>query len=188
VEEPVYEPFAATLAVRAEELVVGDQLEEATEVGPLIDEDAARRVEAEIEATVAEGGRLLTGGNRRGAFVDPTVIVDVPPQAEAIAEEIFGPVAPLLHVANAEEAVELANDSPYGLQAAIFSRDLERALRLARKLEVGGVVINGSTALRAENLPFGGVKLTGGTREGIHDTLLDMTRQKAVIVMGAFAP
>jgi lactaldehyde dehydrogenase len=188
VEEPVYEPFAAALGARAEELVVGDQLDEATDVGPLIDEAAARNVEAAIKDTVADGGRVLTGGKRRGAFVDPTVIVDVPSQSETVAEEIFGPVAPLLHVANAEQAVALANDSPYGLQASIFTRDLGRALRLARHLEVGGVVINGSSALRAENLPFGGVKLTGGTREGLHDTLLDMTRQKAVIVMEAYAP
>jgi lactaldehyde dehydrogenase len=186
VEEAVYERFASILGRLAQELVVGDQLEEATDVGPLIDESAARSVHAAIEATVASGGRIVVGGDRSGAFVEPTVIIDVPQHAESIAEEIFGPVAPLLRVANADEAVVLANDSPYGLQASIFTRDLERALRLARMLEVGGVVINGSSALRAENLPFGGVKLTGGTREGIHDTLLDMTRQKAVIVMEAF--
>jgi acyl-CoA reductase-like NAD-dependent aldehyde dehydrogenase len=84
-------------------------------------------------------------------------------------------------------AVDLANESPYGLQASVFSRDLQRALFLARRLDVGGVVINGSSALRSENLPFGGVKLTGGAREGLHDTLLEMTEQKTVIVMEALA-
>lgn len=84
------------------------------------------------------------------------------------------------------EAVRLANAAPYGLHAAVFTRDISRALGIARSLDVGGVVVNGSTALRAENLPFGGTKDTGGYRDGIHDTVLDLTRQKTVVVMDAF--
>jgi len=186
VESAVYDGFAEELAGRARRLVVGDQLAEETDVGPLIDEAAAEAVAASIEAAVASGARIAAGGGRRGAFVEPTVLVDVPARAPAVEREIFGPVAPLFRVASADEAVALANDSPFGLQASVFTRDVGRAFTLARRLEVGAVVINGSSALRAENLPFGGVKLTGGTREGIHDTLLDMTRQKAVIVKEAF--
>jgi acyl-CoA reductase-like NAD-dependent aldehyde dehydrogenase len=186
VDPEVYDSFAEALAAKAAALVIGDQLEEATDVGPLIDEGAAASVEASVEQAVAAGARVAAGGTRHGAFLEPTVLVDVPPRAEPIREEIFGPVAPLL-VAEADEAVELANESPFGLQASVFTRDISRAFSLARRFEVGGVVINGSSALRAENLPFGGVKLTGGTREGLHDTLRDMTAEKAVIVMDAFA-
>jgi lactaldehyde dehydrogenase len=186
VESEIYEQFAEALSVRAAALVVGDQLDERTDVGPLIDEAAAAAVEDAIEQAVAAGAAIACGGERHGAFVDPTVLVDVPLRAEPIRQEIFGPVAPLLRVSSADEAVAFANESPFGLQASVFTRDISRAFALARGLEVGGVVINGSSALRAENLPFGGVKLTGGTREGLHDTLLQMTNQKAIVVMDAF--
>jgi acyl-CoA reductase-like NAD-dependent aldehyde dehydrogenase len=187
VDATVYGPFAEALEARANELVMGDQLQEITDVGPLISESAAAAVSGAVDAAVGTGARVVTGGPRDGAFVPPTVLVDVAPRDETVAEEIFGPVAPLLRVDDPAQAVELANESPYGLQAAIFTRDVSRAFSLARRLEVGGVVINGSTALRAENLPFGGVKLTGGAREGLHDTLLDMTEQKTVIVMDGLA-
>jgi acyl-CoA reductase-like NAD-dependent aldehyde dehydrogenase len=187
VEAPVYGPFAEALEARARALVVGDQLDEATDVGPLITVPAAEAVHDAIARAVGGGARVAAGGERRGAFVTPTVLVDVVPREEAIAAEIFGPVAPLVRVEDPVHAVDLANESPYGLQASVFSRDLQRALFLARRLDVGGVVINGSSALRSENLPFGGVKLTGGAREGLHDTLLEMTEQKTVIVMEALA-
>lgn len=187
VEDAVYDAFAQALEAQARELVVGDQLDEATDVGPLITEQAAVAVDEAVRAAVGNGARLAVGGTRDGAFVPPAVLVDVAADEESVAEEIFGPVAPLLRVRDPLEAVELANASPYGLQAAIWTRDVQRAFSLARRLQVGGVVINGSTALRAENLPFGGVKLSGGTREGLHDTLLDMTEQKTVIVMDALA-
>ncbi|HEY8482707.1 MAG TPA: aldehyde dehydrogenase family protein [Spirillospora sp.] len=187
VDDAVYDGFAQALEARARELVVGDQLDEATDVGPLITEQAAAAVDEAVRAAVGNGARLVVGGGRDGAFVPPAVLVDVAADEEAVAEEIFGPVAPLLRVKDPLEAVELANASPYGLQAAIFTRDVQRAFSLAGRLQVGGVVINGSTALRAENLPFGGVKLSGGSREGLHDTLLDMTEQKTIIVMDALS-
>jgi lactaldehyde dehydrogenase len=186
VEDPIHDAFAERLAERARALVVGDPLDERTEVGPLITEDAARRVEQQIQDAVAAGATVLAGGRRDGAFVQPTVLAGVAPVAPEHETEVFGPVAPLLRVADPEDALRQANASCYGLQAAVFTRDVTRALSLAKRLEAGGVVVNGSTALRAENLPFGGVKLTGGAREGLHDTLLEMTEQKTVIVMEAF--
>jgi acyl-CoA reductase-like NAD-dependent aldehyde dehydrogenase len=184
-EDAVYDELAARLTDRAIALVVGDPLDEATEVGPLINEAAAQAVEAALEAAVEQGATLI-GGAREGAFVHPAVLLEVPADAPAIAEEIFGPVAPLVRVSSADEGVELANASPYGLHTAIFTRDVNRAFALARRVEAGGVIVNGSTALRSENLPFGGVKLTGGTREGLHDTLLDMTEEKTIVVMDAW--
>jgi acyl-CoA reductase-like NAD-dependent aldehyde dehydrogenase len=183
VEDSVYDELASKLIAAADELVVGDPLDEATDVGPLINEAAAHAVEAALEALV-DGGARLIGGAREGAFIHPAVLLDV--DAIAVSEEIFGPVAPLIRVASAEEAVELTNASPYGLHTAVFTRDVTRAFSLAKRIESGGVIINGSTALRSENLPFGGVKLTGGTREGLHDTLLDMTEEKTIIVMDAW--
>ncbi|WP_249024585.1 aldehyde dehydrogenase family protein [Couchioplanes caeruleus] len=185
--DEVYDAFAASLVERADRLVVGDPLDERTEVGPLITESAARAVEAAITRAVDDGAILAAGGQRDGAFLYPTVLTDVRPDEPAIAQEIFGPVAPLVRVADHEEAMRHANTSDFGLQAAVFTRDIGRAFSLARRLEAGGVIVNGSTALRSENLPFGGVKQTGGTREGLHDTLLDLTRQKTIIVMEALA-
>jgi acyl-CoA reductase-like NAD-dependent aldehyde dehydrogenase len=184
-EEAVYDELADRLTARAATLVVGDPLDEATEVGPLITEPAAQSVEASISAA-AEAGAKLIGGERDRAFVQPAVLLDVEPDEPTIAEEIFGPVAPLAKVGSAEEALAYANASPYGLQTSVFTRDIHRAFALAGRADAGGVVINGSTALRSENLPFGGVKLTGGAREGLHDTLHDMTQEKTIIVMDAW--
>jgi lactaldehyde dehydrogenase len=182
-EDSIYDALAAKLVAMAEALVVGDPLDEATDVGPLINEAAAQAVEAALDVLV-EGGAQLVGGARNGAYIHPAVLLEV--RAEQVTEEIFGPVAPLIRVASADEAVELTNASPYGLHTAVFTRDVQRAFSLARRIESGGVIVNGSTALRAENLPFGGVKMTGGTREGIHDTLLDMTEEKTIVVMNAW--
>ncbi|GAA1009800.1 aldehyde dehydrogenase [Acrocarpospora pleiomorpha] len=185
-QDGIHDAFLASLLDQTAKLVVGDQLQESTDVGPLITEDAAERVSAAVDRLIVDGANLVAGGSRRGAFVDPVVLTDVPAESAAFAEEIFGPVAPVARFTDPMEAVRLANQSPYGLHAAVFTRDVSRAFTLARHLDVGGVVINGSTALRAENLPFGGTKDTGGYREGLHETVLDFTRQKSIIVMEAF--
>ncbi|MDO8211233.1 aldehyde dehydrogenase family protein [Conexibacter sp. CPCC 206217] len=185
VEDAVHDELAAKLLEQARGLKIGDPLEEDTEVGPLITEAAAKAVEASIQQAVADGATLALGGGRDGAFVQPTVLTGVKPNEPAIEMEIFGPVAPLVRVDSAEQAVDFANDSEYGLHAAVFTRDISRAFKLAARLEAGGVIVNGSTALRSENLPFGGVKQTGGAREGLHDTLRDMTEEKTIIVMDA---
>ncbi|HTJ35314.1 MAG TPA: aldehyde dehydrogenase family protein [Dactylosporangium sp.] len=186
VQSPIHDAFVDALLAQTAKLTVGDQLLEPTDVGPLIAQAAAERVEAAVRTLVGDGARLVAGGGRSGAFVEPAVLVDVPAASRAFAEEIFGPVAPVARFDDVDEAVAMANESPYGLQAAVFTRDIGRAFDVARRLDVGGVVVNGSTALRAENLPFGGTKDTGGYREGVHDTALDLTRQKTIIVMDAF--
>ncbi|RCG28629.1 aldehyde dehydrogenase family protein [Sphaerisporangium album] len=186
VQDRVHDAFVESLLAQTAKLTVGDQLLESTDVGPLISEEAAERVEAAVGTLVRDGARLAAGGARRGSFLDPAVLVDVPVTSAAFAEEIFGPVAPVARFSDPLEAVRMANESPYGLHAAVFTRDISRAFTLSRLLDTGGVIVNGSTALRAENLPFGGTKDTGGHREGLHDTVLEYTKEKTVIVMGAF--
>ncbi|MDW8070517.1 MAG: aldehyde dehydrogenase family protein [Anaerolineae bacterium] len=185
VEAPVYNQMAEILTAKAKALKVGNQLEEDTDVGPLISEQAARKVEAVINDAVRAGARVTTGGKRHGAFIEPTVLVDVPPQVELFCQETFGPVAPLVAFHTTDEAVRMANDSPYGLQAAVFTKDISRALDIAYRLEAGGVIVNWSSALRVESLPFGGIKMSGHGREGLHDTLNEMTEQKVILVHNA---
>ncbi|MCL1898434.1 MAG: aldehyde dehydrogenase family protein [Micrococcales bacterium] len=183
----IHDALAAALVAKTKTLVIGDQLDEATDVGPLIAEGDAADVEAAIGQLVTEGGKLVVGGGRRGAFIEPAVVTDVPATSETMAEEIFGPVVPLVKVDSVEQAIGYANNSPYGLQAAIFTQDINRALKAASVLKAGSVMINGTTALRAETLPFGGPGDTGGYREGIHDTVLDFTKQKTIVAIGALA-
>jgi acyl-CoA reductase-like NAD-dependent aldehyde dehydrogenase len=137
---------------------------------------------------VKAGATLRAGGKRRGAFMEPTVLTDVPVDVELFKEETFGPVAPLVAFTDIDEAVRMANASPYGLQSAVFTQDINKALDIAYRLEAGGVIVNWSSALRVETLPFGGIKLSGHGREGVHDTLNEMTDQKTIVVHNAFPP
>jgi len=187
VEKPVFEMFADQLAVMAKQLKVGDQLAEDTDVGPLISEAAARQVESVIDDAVKAGAKITAGGKRRGSFIEPTVLVDIPTQVELFREETFGPVVPLVPFNDVDEAVRMANDTPYGLQAAVFTHDISRAFDIAYRLEAGGVIVNWSSALRVESLPFGGIKMSGHGREGILDTLYDMTEQKIILIHDALS-
>jgi len=161
---------------------VGDATDESTDVGPLISERSADAMGEIVRDALERGGRLELGGRRMGRpgfFFEPTVISDAPPDSRAMREEVFGPVAPVREFSDEDEAIELANSTVYGLQASIFSRDLGRALRIARRLAAGAVMVNESTRLRWDALPFGGVKLSGlGPREGVRSTIEAMTNLK----------
>lgn len=187
VDAKVYDRFAEILTEKAKALKVGDQLEEDTDVGPLINEEASKKVEIAISDAVKAGAKLRTGGHRNNAFIEPTVLTDVPPNVDLFREETFGPVAPLVAFKDIDEAIEMANDSPYGLQAAIFTQDINRAFDIAYRLEAGGVIINWSSAIRVESLPFGGIKMSGHGREGLYDTINDMTEQKIILVHDALS-
>ncbi len=187
VDAQVYNNFAEILTEKVRALKVGDQLDEDTDVGPLINEEAARKVEAAINGAVKAGAKLRAGGHRKNAFIEPTVLTDISPQTELFREETFGPVAPLLAFQNLDEAIEMVNDSPYGLQAALFTKDINRAFDIAYRLEAGGVIINWSSAIRVESLPFGGIKMSGHGREGLYDTINDMTEQKIILVHDALS-
>jgi lactaldehyde dehydrogenase len=117
------------------------------------------------------------------------VLTDVPPQVDLFYQETFGPVAPLVPFQDLDEAISMANDTPYGLQGAVFTQDISRAFDIAYRLEAGGVIVNWSSAIRVESLPFGGIKMSGHGREGLHDTLDEMTEQKIILfhdVVSAF--
>jgi lactaldehyde dehydrogenase len=188
IEAPIFDQFAELLAERAKALKVGDQLLEDTDVGPLINEDAAKKVEAFVSEAVQAGAKLRAGGHRNKTFMEPTVLTSISEDMPLFKEEVFGPVAPLVSFTSLEDAIRMANDSPYGLQSAVFTQDINKAFDIAYKLDAGGVMINWSSALRIETLPFGGIKLSGHGREGIHDTLDEMTEQKTIIVHNAFSP
>ena len=187
VHESIYNDLVDALVTKARTLKLGDPLAEDTDVGPLITETAAIRVGEQVGRAISEGAELLCGGGRKGNFFEPTVLTNVRPGTAIYREEIFGPVLPLIPFSEFDEALDLANDGPYGLQAAIYTQDLGRVMRAFQRLEVGTVIVNHSTAIRVENLPFGGTKLSGNTREGLHETLLDMTEQRTLLMCDIFA-
>ena len=187
VAESVSDRFATAFAERAKTLRVGPALDDATQVGPLIDPGALDRMEALIADATARQARILTGGSRapefgRGNFFHPTVLSEVPLEARVAQEEPFGPVVPVIRFRDDEDAVRIANATPYGLQAAVYTNDLRRAFRLARRIRAGGVHLNDPTNLRWDALPFGGVKDSGLGREGLHEAMREMTEVKLISV------
>ena len=165
-------------------LATGDPTDEKTDVGPLIDEDAARRVESWVDAAVADGARVLTGGVRDGAAYAPTVLTDVPPTAQVSCDEVFGPVVVLDTVDSLDEGFARINDSRFGLQAGVFTRDLQAAFRAAQVLEVGGVIIGDVPSFRADQMPYGGVKDSGTGREGVRSAMEDLTEERVLVLTG----
>lgn len=186
VQRPIFDRLLDALTARTKALKVGDPLEDGTDIGPLINTRAAERVEAQVRQAIADGARIVTGGARSGNFFEPTILTGVTPGTPAFAEETFGPVLPLIPYDDFEDALQLANDSPFGLQAAIFTRDVRRIMRAYEVLDVGTVVVNHTTAVRVENLPFGGNKASGNGREGIHETLLHMSKEKTLLLTDVF--
>ena len=186
VDRSIYDDLLEALVAKTQSLRMGDPLLDDTDVGPLISEAAAVTVEAQVKQAVADGAKVVAGGTRNGNFYAPTILTDVGRDNIAFRDEIFGPVLSLTPVAEFDEALELTNDSQYGLQAAIYTRDIGRIMLAFRRLEVGTVIVNHATNIRVENLPFGGTKLSGNAREGLHETLLDMTEQKTLLMSDLF--
>jgi len=181
VHDAVYEDFRARLVAATSALKMGDPLDEATFVGPLISEKEAERLEAWIEAAVRRGARVLCGGRRSGAMLEATLLEDVPRDADLCAKEAFGPVALLARFTDFESALREVNDSRFGLQAGVFTRDLYRAQRAFDELEVGGVVIGDVPSWRVDHMPYGGVKESGLGREGIRFAIEDMTEIRMLV-------
>ena len=186
VDRSLYDELVELLVAKTRTLKVGDPASEDTDVGPLITVAAAKRVEAQVKRAIVDGATILIGGARRGNYYEPTILTDVRRGTSFYDEEIFGPVLPIFPFSDFNEALDIANDTSYGLQAAIYTSDVGRIMHAFRRLDVGTVVVNHTTAVRIENLPFGGTKQSGNTREGLHDTLLDMTEQKTLLMSDVF--
>ncbi|WP_204055502.1 aldehyde dehydrogenase family protein [Microbispora corallina] len=184
VEDAVADEFTDRLLAAVGALVTGDPGDDKTQVGPLVSEDAAVRVESWVNEAVAAGARLLAGGTRDGATITPTVLADVPADAKVAREEVFGPVMIVQRVASVDEAFAAVNDSRYGLQAGVFTRSLDMAFRANRELEVGGVIIGDVPSYRADQMPYGGVKESGVGREGLRSAMEDFTYEKVMVLTG----
>jgi len=182
VHRDAYEDLLARFLPKVKALVVGDPADETTDVGPLIDGDARDRVLAWIEEARAGGAEILTGGELEGELLGPTVIANAAPDSKVSSEEVFGPVCTVTPYESLDEAVELANGTRYGLQAGIFTRDLKTALAAAQRLEFGGVTVNEAPTFRADQMPYGGVKDSGNTREGPAYAVRELTEEHLVVV------
>jgi len=180
IHKAIYEVFKKEFVQRTLEYKIGDKLSEETDMGPMITEEEAKRVEEWINEAVEMGAKVLCGGKRERALMEPTVLEDVPEDATIHREEVFGPTVNLYPVEAADEAIEKANSLPFGLHAAVFTRDVNLAMNMAYALDCGGVMINDSTDYRLDSMPFGGIKNSGLGREGIKFSLQEMTEPKTI--------
>ncbi|MFI7659577.1 aldehyde dehydrogenase family protein [Micromonospora parva] len=179
-----YADFLPRLVAAVRGLRTGDPTSELTDVGPMVSEDAARRVETWVAEAVAAGGTVEVGGLRAGATYPPTVLTGVPADAKVVAEEVFGPVLVVAPVTDDQAAFAAVNDSAYGLQAGVFTRRLDVAFAAARALEVGGVIVGDVPSYRADQMPYGGVKGSGVGREGLRSAMDDYTEPRVMVLTG----
>jgi acyl-CoA reductase-like NAD-dependent aldehyde dehydrogenase len=182
IHEEIYAPLRARLVKATKGLCTGDPHAEATVVGPVISEAEAVRLESWINEAKARGATILCGGDRDGSLLQPTLLEGVPRELPLCAAEAFGPVAILAPYRDFEAALDMVNDSEFGLQAGVFTADLEKAHRAWERLEVGGVVIGDIPSWRVEHMPYGGVKASGIGREGIRFAMEDMSEMRLLII------
>jgi acyl-CoA reductase-like NAD-dependent aldehyde dehydrogenase len=182
VERAAYVAFLERFLPHVDALVVGDPAEDATDVGPLISPAERDRVLEWIEEARARGAEVLAGGDMDGDLLRPTVVADAPFDAKVSCEEVFGPLCTVTPYDSLDEAIALANGTRYGLQAGIFTGRLETALRAAQELEFGGVTVNEAPTFRSDQMPYGGVKESGNTREGPAYAVRELTEERLVVV------
>lgn len=182
VHASVFDAFATRFVEQVRLLEVGDPLEEGTDVGPLIDAGALDRVSAWVGEAVAAGAEVLCGGRRRDPFYEPTVLVNTSPDMKVRCDEVFGPVTTLDRYEDVAEALAEVNNSAYGLQAGIFTSNLDLAFRAHRELRVGGVIVNDASAYRADQMPYGGSKDSGFGREGLRYAMEEMTEPRIMVL------
>lgn len=182
VEKIVHEEFRRLLVQNIKELVIGDPKDEKTDIGPLIDEKSAIRVEEWLKEAVGKGAKLWTGGPRNGLTIPPSLLEGVPADCKLSCEEAFGPVATLDAVDSKEEALDRINNSRYGLQAGLFTNDLAFVNRAFERLAVGGIIVNDIPTFRSDAMPYGGVKDSGLGREGVRYAIEDFTESKILVM------
>jgi acyl-CoA reductase-like NAD-dependent aldehyde dehydrogenase len=184
VERAVADEFLPKLLDAVGALRTGNPHDPDVEVGPLVDEGAAERVEKWVNEAVAAGAKLLAGGKRDGASVEPTVLSEVPTDQNVWADEVFGPVLSVAVVDSVDEAFASVNDSKFGLQTGLFTKDVQVAFRARAELEVGGVIVGDVPSYRADQMPYGGVKGSGVGREGIRSAMADLTEERVMVLTG----
>ena len=182
VKREAYDDFVSRFVPKVQALKVGDPGEEDTDVGPVIDEDARDRIVSWVEEAKSAGATVLAGGEVVGGLLQPTVLADVTQEMKVSCQEVFGPLCTVSPYDSSEEAFDLANATEYGLQAGIFTANLKTALAAAAALEFGGVTVNEAPTFRADQMPYGGVKESGNTKEGPHYAVREMTEERLVVL------
>lgn len=180
VQKEVYQAFLDQYVALVQQLSIGNPMEETTDIGPMISEAEAIRAEQWIEEAVKAGAKVAVGGQRQGTLLEPTVLIDVTADMKVVCQEAFAPIVSVIPFETEQEVIAMANDSDFGLQAGVFTSDINRAMRIADELETGGVWINETSTYRQDNYPYGGVKLSGVGKEGVKYAIEDMTEIKFV--------
>jgi acyl-CoA reductase-like NAD-dependent aldehyde dehydrogenase len=181
-QKPIFESFSEKFVQASEAMVVGDPLDERVDVGPMIDAKEVDRIESWVHEAQAAGAKVLTGGKREGPVYHPTVIADVKDDMKVVAEEAFAPVASVIACDDFDEALKRADNTKFGLQVGVFTRDIDRVLRAVRRLNFGGVIINDTPIFRADHMPYGGNRQSGLGREGVRFAMEDMTNIEMVAI------
>ena len=182
VASEVYDEFSTRLTKQVESLKVGDPMDPTVDVGPVIQKDEVSRIQSWVEEAVSQGAKVLTGGTGDGPIFQPTLLADVKPEMKVCREEVFGPVVTISPYQTFDDALRSVNDSKYGLQAGVFTNDINRAMEAHRTLEVGGVIVNDVSAFRADQMPYGGSKDSGVGREGLRFAMEEMTEQRIMVL------
>ena len=180
----VYHDLISVLQPKVEAITFGNQLDEKVKMGPMIRESDAQRVESWVNEAVAGGAKVVAGGHRHGTLYEPTLVADVDPRMRISCQELFGPAVAVTRVGTIEEAIRIANDSPYGLAAGIFTENITCAMQFARQVESGNLHINWGPQWRADLMPYGGLKESGFGKEGPKYAVAEMTELKTVIIHG----
>jgi glyceraldehyde-3-phosphate dehydrogenase (NADP+) len=180
VQREIFDEYLEKLIEEVKKIKVGDPMKEDTDMGPVISEESAKRIEEWLKEAKEMGAQIVVGGKREKTLFEPTVVINVPTEAKLFSKEVFGPVVVVNSFNKLSEAIEIANNSEYGLQAGIFTNNIEEAFYAIKKLEVGGVMINDAPSYRADFMPYGGVKGSGIGREGVKYALEEMTEIKIV--------
>jgi acyl-CoA reductase-like NAD-dependent aldehyde dehydrogenase len=181
-EKNVYEPFSEKFVKATEAMVVGDPLDERVDVGPMIDAKEAERIEDWVQEAQTAGAKVLTGGRRDGTVYYPTVLTGVREDMKVVAEEAFAPVASVIKSDDFESALKQANDTKFGLQVGVFTKDVDRVFKAVKRLNFGGVIINDTPNFRADHMPYGGNRQSGLGREGVRFAMEDMTNIQMVAI------